>query len=86
MAIPIEQASDLRGIDRETKALLIVCLETDGWRVVRTAGSHFQVFPPRPSGGQPGERGRIVTVHGTASDHRTLKNTRADLRRAGLEI
>lgn len=84
MAVPITALKDLRGIDREVRKLLGVVLDADGWRVVRTRGSHFQAYPPRPSGGR-GERGKLVTVHGTGSDPRAINNLRADLRRAGLE-
>lgn len=50
-----------------------------GWRVERTQKSHYKFFPPDTSKG-------IVTVEGTPSDHRSIRNTRSRLRAAGLPI
>lgn len=50
--------------------------EAKGWEVTRTS-SHVQFTSPD---------GKRVTTSSTPSDWRTLRNTVADLRRAGLEI
>lgn len=51
--------------------------EAQGFEVRQTRGSHYQVRDTD---------GRVVAVFaGTASDHRSIKNTIAALRRAGFQ-
>lgn len=67
-----------KGMDRETRRLVRKALDA-GWTLKhRKRTAHVQLLAPDGSG--------IVTVASTPSDHRGLKNTRADLRRHGLEI
>jgi hypothetical protein len=47
------------------------------WRVERTTRGHRMFVPPDPTK-------RIVYGPGTPSDHRSIKNTLASLRRQGL--
>ena len=62
-----------------TRALreLVVAAERCGWRVLQLRSGHVQFRPPV---------GPIVVASGTASDHRAIRNLKADLRRAGLEV
>lgn len=50
-----------------------------GWKVDVTRGGHVRFVPP-PSGGS------MVIASASASDSRAMKNLRAQLRRAGMEI
>lgn len=50
-----------------------------GWNVDVTRGGHVRFVPPQ-SGGS------VVIASGSASDSRSIKNLRAQLRRAGLDI
>jgi len=62
-------------MDKDTKRLIKEA-ERQGFTVQRTKRGHLQFR----------RDGRVVaTAAGTASDHRSWKNTIADLRRAGLE-
>lgn len=54
---------------------LLASMEEQGATVRRTSNG-FQIMCPA---------GGIVTIHGTPSDHRALRNVRADVRRAGME-
>ena len=54
---------------------LIKELERQGWRVER-GSKHFIAYSPDTSV-------RPITIPGTPSDHRSLKNLRAELRRGG---
>ncbi|MEU5430798.1 hypothetical protein AB0H73_35070 [Streptomyces olivoreticuli] len=55
---------------------LIKALEKQGFEVRQTKNNHYQVF----------KKGSFVTVlPGTPSDHRSLKNSMAYLRRAGFK-
>ena len=47
-----------------------------GWQIVQKSGSHLKWIPPQ---------GRFVVTACSPSDHRAIKNVRADLRAAGLE-
>lgn len=47
------------------------------WRIEASRGGHLKCFPPDP-------RAAIVTVAGTPSDHRALRNILAMMRRSGL--
>lgn len=53
-----------------------------GWWCEATGSGHYKCF----SIPDPGSRGRIVNVPSTPSDRRTIPNTRAEFRRAGLEL
>lgn len=55
------------------------CARAQGWRVEPLRGGHVRFLPPRGTG-------RIVVASATASDHRAVRNLRADLRRAGLAV
>jgi hypothetical protein len=48
-----------------------------GWRIERTQGGHFKWSPPI---------GRIIYTSSTPSDHRAMRNVRADLKREGLQV
>lgn len=54
---------------------LLKSLEAQGWRVERTKKGHYVAYAPDGVG--------RVTIPGTPSDHRSMKNTLADLRRHG---
>lgn len=56
---------------------LVKALREQGWRVEETRKGHFQAFAPSGVG--------IVTIPGTPSDHRAMRNVMADLRRFGYE-
>lgn len=60
----------------ETKKLALVAQE-QGWRVEATKGGHVRFVPPQ---------GRVVIVSKTPSDHRSILNSRALLRRQGLKV
>lgn len=77
MAIPVG-ACDLRHLPKEVRAL-VRAAELAGWAVSRTRRSHIRLRPVDKTRG-------AVTISGTPSDKRSLKNLRADLRRAGLDI
>lgn len=49
-----------------------------GWRIELTGGDHVRWYPP--------DGGRPVVSALTPSDHRAAKNTRAYLRRSGLDV
>lgn len=49
-----------------------------GWVIERTQRGHFQWKSPN--------HGPIVTTAKTPSDHRSIHNVRAQLRRAGLKL
>lgn len=59
----------------ETKQLLRK-LRKLGWQVDKTQGQHYRCVSP--------VTGEAVIFSSTPSDHRNLKNIKADLRRAGL--
>lgn len=62
---------------KQLKAWKRLAETTEGWRVRETKNNHIQFFPPE---------GPIIVAGSTVSDHRSLKNTRADLKRAGLDV
>ncbi|WNA13635.1 HicA-like toxin [Mycobacterium phage Phayeta] len=65
-----------RGISKETQDLIRLA-EQAGATVEKSKNGHFKVYV----------EGRMVSViAGTASDWRSIKNTLAALRRAGLDI
>ncbi|MCZ4326752.1 hypothetical protein [Brachybacterium paraconglomeratum] len=64
-------------MDKDLKKLRKL-LESQGARIVEKK-SGWMVYPPDP--GRPG-----VMIHLTSSDHRWLKNTRAELRRSGFDV
>lgn len=51
-------------------------LERQGWRLVRGT-RHWKAFPPD-------KKKPMVTIPGTPSDYRSIKNTIAQLRRSGF--
>lgn len=51
--------------------------KTRGWRVQISRGNHWKVFSPT---------GRLFFFPSTPGDARSLMNTRAELRRAGLTV
>jgi hypothetical protein len=53
-------------------------LEAQGWMLKPTRNGHVMAFPPDKSKSP-------VTMPSTPSDHRSLKNTLADLRRSGFQ-
>jgi hypothetical protein len=63
-------------VKKDMRALLAQA-EDAGCEVKPTRNGHVQIKVPG---------GGIVIAASTASDHRTIKNTRAELRRAGLEL
>ncbi len=56
---------------------LMKLAQDQGWRVEKQAGGHWGFFPKD-------KRRKPVFTGGTPSDHRAMKNFRAQLRRAGL--
>jgi len=56
---------------------LIQAAEAAGWVVSRTKKNHLKFKAPS---------GAIVIASSTPSDHRSLKNTRAELHRHGLNV
>lgn len=71
-----QQGPRPRARDKQTDALVRAAWDA-GWRVEQ-GRKHIRVYPPDPTQA-------IVTIAGTPSDHRTVKNTRAQLRRSGLD-
>lgn len=65
-----------RGLPRDLRDLLQKALDA-GWTLVR-GRRHIKAFSPDES--------TIVTISMSASDHRALRNVRADLRRGGLDL
>ncbi len=63
---------------KELKQLIRIARE-QGWKVEPTRKGHWWFRPPNPADGQ-------VLVAGTPSDHRALKNAKAKLRQAGLDV
>lgn len=59
----------------DLKKLLALC-RAQGWLVERTGGGHWKCIPPNPEA-------KIVIVPSTTT---RIENTRADLRRSGLDI
>lgn len=57
---------------------LLKKLEAQGWRIV-AGGKHIKAFPPDTT--RP-----MVTIPTTPSDHRSLRNTIAQLRRSGADL
>ena len=57
---------------------LIKELEKQGFRVTQAGSGHFIAWPPDVEV-------RPVTIPSTPSDYRSMRNTLADLRRAGFE-
>jgi len=56
-----------------------------GWQIIPTNSGHVKWEPPQRSLTTVGHGGSIFTA-GTPSDWRAIKNTRAKLRRAGLDV
>ena len=63
---------------KELKRLIRIA-RAQGWTVEATRKGHWWFRPPDPTAGQ-------VLVAGTPSDHRALRNAKAKLRQAGLDI
>lgn len=61
---------------KETEALL-TCVEKAGATVVRARSGHWKVYL--------GAR-LVTTIASSSSDVRSIRNARASLRRAGLEV
>jgi len=57
---------------------MITTAWAQGWWCEKTGSGHVMCYPP--------DRGRMVLVASTPSDHRTIPNTRSALRRSGLII
>jgi hypothetical protein len=64
---------------RIPKALrpMAVKARAQGWRIELTGGTHLRWQPPA---------GRPVTTPFTMHDHRSVRDIRAGLRRAGLDV
>lgn len=72
-------------IPRELKSA-VKQAESQGWTLTVTGGGHPRLIPPR--GKVDTYRGGLqapITFAGSASDKRSMKNTLADLRRAGIQ-
>lgn len=50
-----------------------------GWRVEKTQSSHWKFIPPDATK-------KIVVTGSTPSDHRSIKNFLADLKRQGFKL
>lgn len=70
---------------RDYKAL-VKSAEAAGWTISVTGKSHPRLNPPKGAKRRDGTPANPVTIPSTPSDHRGLLNTRADLRRQGLDI
>jgi hypothetical protein len=68
--------------DRQLRAMVEAAWAA-GWWCEKTAEGHAKCYSPAGPGGQ---RGKIVFVANTPSDHRTIPNTRSTFRRAGLQL
>jgi predicted RNA binding protein YcfA (HicA-like mRNA interferase family) len=53
-------------------------LEAQGWRIEQ-GSRHLKAFPPDKSQG-------MVVIPGTPSDHRSIRNLIAELRRKGADL
>lgn len=58
---------------------MIRIAEKQGWIVEHRKGGHILFFPPEKEYG-------FVTVSGSTSDHKALKNIRSYLKGAGLKL
>lgn len=58
---------------------LVKAMRAQGWRVEITGGCHYRFVPPDPL--QP-----MVHTGSSPSDHRSVRNLEAQLRRAGLVL
>ncbi len=56
---------------------LVKALQSQGWRVEETKKGHFLAYAPNGVG--------LVTIPGTPSDHRSLRNTVSELRKHGYQ-
>lgn len=56
---------------------LVKALQEQGWRVEPTKKGHFLAYAPDGVG--------LVTIPGTPSDSRSLRNTISDLRKHGFK-
>ena len=59
--------------------VIVKIAEQQGWTVRLTRGGHVQFVPADPT--VP-----LVVSSSTPSDHRTLRNLKAQLRRSGLAV
>lgn len=66
--------SDLKGITRETRDLILTAMQAEGCEGRKTRNGHIQLK----------FQGVITVLGGTNSDIRSAKNDRARLKRLGL--
>lgn len=66
-------SSDIRAIIRQLENKRL----NPGWRVQQTKSSHYVALGPN---------GQRVSMPSTPSDHRSVKNVKAKLRRAGARV
>lgn len=66
--------SDLKGVTRETKDLILIAMRTEGCEGRKTRNGHIQLK----------FNGVVTVLGGTNSDIRSAKNDRARLKRLGL--
>lgn len=72
------RSNSKRRISSKALRPIIKKARKQGWKVDLTKSGHVRFKPPTS--------GQSIITAGTASDHRSLKNLRADLRRAGLDV
>lgn len=67
---------------------LVKAAEAQGWTLEpSTSGKgHPRLQPPEGAVARDGSPARSLTIPGTPSDHRSLMNTRADMRRQGIKV
>jgi hypothetical protein len=58
---------------------IIRLAEAQGWTVVRTKGNHIRFIPADKTQ-------QMVHTPSTPSDHRSFKNSLAQLRKSGLQV
>lgn len=64
---------------------LIRLAVSQGWRHTRTSKGHHRLIPPPGQKDRNGYPAFPVTLPSTPSDHRSIKNCMAQLRRFGLD-
>jgi hypothetical protein len=64
----------------------IKAAEAAGWTVEMTKNCHVKFSPPPGARDRSGSPAGPVFTGSTASDHRAVKNLRAQLRRSGLDV
>ena len=78
-------AADLRRVHRDLRFLAVAAGEA-GWTLTFTSGNHPKLNPPRGMTDSDGTLVPFVTLAGSPSDVRGVRNAKAALRRAGVKF